>query len=128
MVRYSYGSLTRSYLQAPTEEHVITLTAIAIEKLKELMAKETDPYEGLRIYVKGGGCSGYQYGMAFDSKISDDDTVIEKDGIKIIIDSQSAPLLEGAVVDYSDSLQGSGFSIKNPNARSTCGCGNSFSA
>ena len=75
-----------------------------------------------------GGCHGYQYGMAFESKMSDDDTVIEKGDVKVIMDSQSAPLLNGCEVDYVDSVQGSGFAIKNPQAKTTCGCGSSFSA
>jgi len=76
----------------------------------------------------GGGCHGYQYGMAFESKMAEDDTVIEMGDVKVIMDSQSAPLLQGAEVDYVDSVQGSGFSIKNPQAKTTCGCGSSFSA
>ncbi len=106
---------------------MITLTEKAEQKILELMKEEQDTV-GLRIYVRGGGCHGYQYGMAFESKLSDDDTVIEKGGVKVILDSQSAPLLNGAEVDYVDSLQGSGFSIKNPQAKTTCGCGSSFSA
>ncbi|RMH06162.1 MAG: iron-sulfur cluster insertion protein ErpA [Nitrospirae bacterium] len=105
---------------------MVTITPVAEEKIKELIKEEEDDVIGLRIYVKGGGCSGYQYGMAFESKIDEDDTIIEKDGMKLIIDSQSAPMLQGAEVDYVDSLQGSGFAIKNPNAKSTCGCGSSF--
>lgn len=107
---------------------MITMTESAAAKIKELMAAETEKYEGLRIYVRGGGCSGYQYGMAFEQKIEDDDTVVEKDGIKVIIDSQSIQFLNGTTVDYHESLQGAGFAIKNPNAKSTCGCGSSFSA
>jgi iron-sulfur cluster insertion protein len=91
------------------------------------MQEEKDTV-GLRIYVRGGGCHGYQYGMAFETKIGEDDTILEKDGVKVIMDSQSAPLLGGAEVDYVDSLQGSGFAIKNPQAKTTCGCGSSFSA
>ncbi|HXF92018.1 MAG TPA: iron-sulfur cluster insertion protein ErpA [Nitrospiraceae bacterium] len=106
---------------------MITITEKAEQKILELMKEEQDTV-GLRIYVRGGGCHGYQYGMAFESKLSDDDTVIEKGGVKVILDSQSAPLLNGAEVDYVDSLQGSGFSIKNPQAKTTCGCGSSFSA
>ncbi len=106
---------------------MITITEKAEQKILELMKEEQDTI-GLRIYVRGGGCHGYQYGMAFESKLSDDDTVIEKGGVKVILDSQSAPLLNGAEVDYVDSLQGSGFSIKNPQAKTTCGCGSSFSA
>lgn len=105
---------------------MVTITDLAEKKIKELMAEEQD-VEGLRIYVRGGGCSGYQYGMAFENKISDDDTVVEKDGVKVILDPQSAPLLNGAEVDYVDSVQGSGFAIKNPQAKTTCGCGSSFS-
>jgi len=106
---------------------MVTISAMAEQKIKELIVEEKDAI-GLRIYVKGGGCHGYQYGMAFESKVADDDTVIEKGGVQVIMDSQSAPLLQGAEVDYVDSLQGSGFAIKNPQAKTTCGCGSSFSA
>ena len=106
---------------------MVTITQLAEQKIKELMTEEKDVV-GLRIYVRGGGCHGHQYGMAFESKMADDDTVIEKGDVKVIMDSQSAPLLQGAEVDYVDSLQGSGFSIKNPQAKTTCGCGSSFSA
>jgi len=106
---------------------MITITQKAEDKINELMKEEQDVV-GLRIFVRGGGCHGYQYGMAFENKVADDDTVIEKGPVKVIMDSQSAPLLNGAEVDYVDSLQGSGFSIKNPQAKTTCGCGSSFSA
>jgi iron-sulfur cluster insertion protein len=103
---------------------MVTITPVAEQKIHELM-KEEKEVVGLRIYVRGGGCHGYQYGMAFESKMAEDDTVIEKGDVKVIMDSQSAPLLQGADVD---SVQGSGFSIKNPQAKTTCGCGSSFSA
>lgn len=106
---------------------MITITQQASNKILELMKEEQD-VSGLRIYVRGGGCSGYQYGMSLESKIGDDDTVIDKDGVKVVIDPQSAPLLQGAEIDYVESIQGSGFSIKNPQAKTTCGCGSSFSA
>jgi iron-sulfur cluster insertion protein len=106
---------------------MITITQTAENKIQELIKEEQDAV-GLRIYVRGGGCHGYQYGMAFESKIGDDDTIIEKGSVKVIMDPQSAPLLQGAEVDYVDSLQGSGFAIKNPQAKTTCGCGSSFSA
>ena len=106
---------------------MVTISSMAEQKIKELIVEEQDAV-GLRVYVKGGGCHGYQYGMAFESKVADDDTVIEKDGVQLIMDSQSAPMLQGAEVDYVDSLQGSGFAIKNPQAKTTCGCGSSFSA
>jgi iron-sulfur cluster insertion protein len=106
---------------------MVTISAVAEQKIRELIKEEQDAV-GLRVYVRGGGCHGYQYGMAFESKIGEDDSVLEKGDIKVIMDSQSAPLLSGAEVDYVDSLQGSGFSIKNPHAKTTCGCGSSFSA
>jgi len=106
---------------------MVTITKVAEQKIRELMTEEKDVV-GLRVYVRGGGCNGYQYGMAFESKMAEDDTVIEMGDVKVIMDSQSAPLLQGAEVDYVDSVQGSGFSIKNPQAKTTCGCGSSFSA
>jgi iron-sulfur cluster insertion protein len=105
---------------------MITMTTTAEEKIRELMREEKDTI-GLRVYVRGGGCHGYQYGMSFESTLSDDDTVIERGDVKLILDPQSAPLLSGSEVDYTDGLQGSGFAIKNPQAKTTCGCGSSFS-
>jgi iron-sulfur cluster insertion protein len=106
---------------------MITISLKAEKKIRELMLEEKDTI-GLRVYVKGGGCHGYQYGMSFESTMGDDDTVIEKDDVKVIMDSQSAPLLVGSEVDYVDSMQGSGFVMKNPQGKTTCGCGSSFSA
>jgi iron-sulfur cluster insertion protein len=106
---------------------MVTISAGAEQKIRELIKDEQDAV-GLHVYVRGGGCHGYQYGMAFETKIGEDDSIIEKGDIKVIMDSQSAPLLSGAEVDYVDSLQGSGFAIKNPQAKTTCGCGSSFSA
>ena len=85
---------------------MVNITPVAEQKIKELMAEEKD-IVGLRVYVRGGGCHGYQYGMAFESKMAEDDTIIEKGDVKLIMDSQSAPLLQGAEVDYVDSVQGS---------------------
>ncbi|HHZ84105.1 MAG TPA: iron-sulfur cluster insertion protein ErpA [Nitrospirales bacterium] len=104
---------------------MVTVTEKAEHKIKELMSEEEDMV-GLRVYVKGGGCHGFSYGMSFESETADEDNIIEKVGVKVIIDPQSAPLLSGCEIDYVDSLQGSGFSIKNPQAKSTCGCGSSF--
>ena len=109
------------------EDVMITVSSMAEGKIRELMQEEQDTI-GLRVFVKGGGCHGYQYGMSFETKMSEDDTVVEKGDVKIIMDSQSAPMLAGAEVDYVDALQGSGFAIKNPQAKTTCGCGSSFSA
>jgi len=105
---------------------MITVTEAAAGKIKALITEDPDA-KGLRIFVKGGGCSGYSYGMALEPTISEDDTVIEKDGVQVIIDPQTAPMIVGAEVDYTDTLQGSGFAIRNPGAVKTCGCGSSFS-
>lgn len=106
---------------------MITLTMQAQEKIRELTQEEKETI-GLRVYVKGGGCHGYQYGMSLESSMSEDDTVVDKGEVKVIMDSQSAPLLVGTEVDYVESMQGSGFVMKNPQAKTTCGCGGSFSA
>jgi iron-sulfur cluster insertion protein len=90
---------------------MITMTPTAEQKIRELLVEEKDTI-GLRVFVKGGGCHGYQYGMAFESQLGEDDTVIEKGEVKVIMDSQSAPLLAGCEVDYQDTVQGSGFAIK----------------
>ena len=106
---------------------MITITMKAEEKIRELMQEEKETI-GLRVYVKGGGCHGYQYGMSLESSMSEDDTVVDKGEVKVIMDSQSASLLVGTEVDYVESMQGSGFVMKNPQAKTTCGCGSSFSA
>lgn len=106
---------------------MITLTEKAGAKVKEIMGLENKGAYGLRVYVKGGGCSGFEYGMAFEEKATEEDSILEMHGVKLFIDPYSAPMLEGTEVDYIDNLQGAGFAIKNPNAKSTCGCGNSFS-
>ncbi len=90
--------------------------------------REDQETVGLRVYVKGGGCHGYQYGMSLEPLIQEDDTVVAQGDVKVIMDSQSAPLLVGTEVDYVDHTQGSGFVMKNPTAKTTCGCGSSFSA
>ncbi|OGX13477.1 MAG: hypothetical protein A3K11_14720, partial [Nitrospirae bacterium RIFCSPLOWO2_12_FULL_63_8] len=97
---------------------MVTVSEMAQKKIHELLQEEKDAV-GLRVYVKGGGCHGYQYGMSFETKTADDDTIIEAGGVKVIMDSQSAPLLSGSEVDYVDSVQGSGFAIKNPQAKTT---------
>ncbi|MBS0165146.1 MAG: iron-sulfur cluster insertion protein ErpA [Nitrospira sp.] len=106
---------------------MLTISSDAECKLREFIQQEPEAI-GLRIYVRGGGCHGYQYGMAFEAKIAEDDTVIERGDLKIMLDSQSAPLLKGSEVKYLDNVQGSRFSIKNPQTKTTCGCGSSFSA
>ena len=106
----------------------ISLTDVAIQKVAELIAAEaTDETLALRVAVKPGGCSGFNYDMYFDSEIAEDDVVNAFGDVKVVVDPASAELLAGASLDYSDSLQGAGFHITNPNATRTCGCGNSFS-
>jgi iron-sulfur cluster assembly accessory protein len=106
---------------------MISLTTKAAEKVKGILDQEKAslPQGGLRIYVQGGGCSGFQYGMVLD-EVADGDEILEVQGVKVIVDPMSLRYLEGAEVDYKDDLLGGGFAIKNPNATSTCGCGHSF--
>ena len=104
---------------------MITLTENATRHIKTLVADQGAPGKPLRVYVEAGGCSGMEYGMAFDEKKPDDE-VVRQDGVEVVIDPMSANFLKDSVIDYIDSLQGSGFQIKNPNAHSSCGCGRSF--
>jgi len=106
----------------------LTLSDNATSKLRELISKNgTLENTYLRVYVAGGGCSGFRYGMALDNKLHDGDEVIQASGIKVVVDPQSAPYLDGSSVDYMESVAGSGFVVSNPNNWSTCGCGQSFS-
>jgi len=105
----------------------VILTDSAVTKISTLIAEENNPNLKLRTFVQGGGCSGFQYGFTFDEDENDDDFVIERSDIKILIDSMSMQYLSGAVIDYKEDLSGASFSIKNPNAQTTCGCGSSFS-
>jgi iron-sulfur cluster insertion protein len=99
----------------------------AVAKVKSLIDEEGNTDLKLRVYVTGGGCSGFQYGFTFDEVVAEDDSVVEKDGIKVLVDALSYPYLAGAEVNYEEGLQGAKFVIQNPNASSTCGCGSSFS-
>jgi iron-sulfur cluster insertion protein len=105
---------------------VITITEQAAEKIKDILAEENNPELKLRMFVQGGGCSGFSYGFTLDDVANDDDFDIEKDGIHVLVDAMSAQYVQGAEVDYKEDLHGSQFSIKNPNAQTTCGCGSSF--
>ncbi len=105
---------------------MVIITERASEKVKEIMSAEDKAGFGLRVYVEGGGCSGFQYGMAFEESNNEEDDVVEMHGLKLFVDPFSAPMLTGTEVDYLDDLQNAGFSIKNPNAKTTCGCGQSF--
>ncbi|MGD9787164.1 MAG: iron-sulfur cluster insertion protein ErpA [Sulfuricellaceae bacterium] len=106
----------------------LIFTDSAAKKVKELIDEEGTPGLKLRVFVTGGGCSGFQYGFTFDESVNEDDTTIEKGGVTLLVDSMSFQYLVGAEIDYKESLEGSQFVIKNPNAVSTCGCGSSFSA
>jgi iron-sulfur cluster insertion protein len=111
-------------LQAPPSPLVFTDAAAA--KVKELLAEEGNPELKLRVFVQGGGCSGFQYGFTFDETVNDDDTSIDKEGVQLLVDPMSFQYLVGAEIDYKDDLEGAQFVIRNPNATTTCGCGSSF--
>ena len=104
----------------------LTFTESAANKVKDLLAEEGNPALKLRVFVTGGGCSGFQYGFTFDEDVAEDDTVVEKNGISLLIDPMSYQYLAGAEIDYTESVQSSQFVIRNPNATTTCGCGSSF--
>ncbi len=106
---------------------MITLTDSASSKVKQLLEAEGNEQLALRVAVRPGGCSGFSYEMFFDTDIAADDTVADAGGVKVVVDSSSAPFLKGASLDYKDGLQGAGFAINNPNATRSCGCGQSFS-
>ena len=105
----------------------INFTDNAVNKVKELIEEEGTPDLKLRVFVSGGGCSGFQYGFTFEETENEDDTKVTKDSVTLLIDPMSLQYLTGAEIDYQDNVQGSPFVIKNPNATTTCGCGSSFS-
>ncbi len=107
------------------ETSVLTMTTAAADKVRELLKQENDPSLGLRIFVAGGGCSGLQYGMTLDEE-QEGDTVIREGDINVLVDEMSMGYITGSQVDYVDSLMGAGFTVNNPNAVSSCGCGHSF--
>jgi iron-sulfur cluster insertion protein len=105
----------------------IELTSSAIEKIADILAEENNPALKLRTFVQGGGCSGFQYGFTLDEMANEDDFVIERPGLTVLIDAMSMQYLQGSTIDYKEELMGSNFVISNPQAQSTCGCGSSFS-
>ncbi|MEE2766951.1 MAG: iron-sulfur cluster insertion protein ErpA [Pseudomonadota bacterium] len=105
----------------------VQFTGNAATRVGELISEGGNQNLKLRVYITGGGCSGFQYGFMFDEQSNDDDTVIERDGVTVLIDSTSIEYLQGAEIDYKDDLTGSQFVVRNPNASTTCGCGSSFS-
>ena len=106
----------------------LDFTDSAAAKVKELIEEESNPALKLRVFVQGGGCSGFQYGFTFDEDRQEDDTAIEKAGVTLLVDPMSFQYLMGAKIDYKEDLEGARFIINNPNAATTCGCGSSFSA
>jgi len=106
---------------------MLTLSDSCVEKIKDLIAEENNPDLRLRVFVQGGGCSGMSYGFTFDEIQNEDDFNIDKDGVSLLVDSMSMQYLTGAEIDYKEDLMGANFSIKNPNAETSCGCGSSFS-
>ena len=106
----------------------LQFTAAAAAKVRELIAEEANPALKLRVFIQGGGCSGFQYGFEFDEARGEDDVAVDTDGVTLLVDPLSLQYLMGAEVDYSESLHGAQFVIRNPNAKTTCGCGSSFTA
>ena len=108
---------------------MINVTSLAAEKIQELLSEENKAEAGLRVFVQGGGCSGFQYGLMIEEGegATDADQTIESNGVRLFVDPISVRYLKGAEVDFVDNLAGGGFTIRNPNAKSTCGCGSSFS-
>jgi len=105
----------------------LIFSVAAASKVKELIQDEGNEALMLRVFISGGGCSGFQYGFTFDEKIGEGDTVIENEGVKLLVDPMSFQYLSGAEIDYSEGMEGAQFVIRNPNATTTCGCGSSFS-
>ncbi len=112
--------------QITTPEPAVTLTERAARRIQELASKDENQAMMLRLSVFGGGCSGFQYGFALEAKRNDDDLAVERDGVTLLIDEVSLGLLGGAEIDYTEEMVGSRFTVSNPNAASSCGCGNSF--
>ena len=109
-----------------TEEPLVFTDSAAI-KVRELIREEGNDALMLRVFISGGGCSGFQYGFTFDESITEGDTVVEKEGVKLLVDPMSFQYLSGAEIDYTEGIEGAQFVIRNPNATTTCGCGSSFS-
>ena len=112
---------------AESTEDPLVFTDAAAGKVRALIDEEGDDSLMLRVFISGGGCSGFQYGFTFDQNLGDGDVVVEKSGVKLLVDPMSVQYLMGAEIDYSEGLEGAQFVIRNPNAQTTCGCGSSFS-
>ena len=112
--------------QPVVDTTVLSLSDAAVTKLRELTKEETNPNIGLRVYVYSGGCSGFRYGMMLEDQPTPEDNVLQANGMKVYVDTNSIPLLQGSQIDYVDTLMGAGFTVNNPNAVAACGCGSSF--
>ena len=115
-------SVTEESIPAP-----LNFSQAAANKVKELIEDEGNDSLMLRVFISGGGCSGFQYGFTFDEEIGDGDTIVENEGVKLLVDPMSFQYLSGAEIDYTEGMEGAQFVIRNPNATTTCGCGSSFS-
>ena len=115
-------------MQASQTKDPIQVSEAAAQKVFELITEEGNDQLKLRVYVTGGGCSGLQYGFTFDEAVQEDDTVIQKNAVQVLVDALSLQYLNGAEIDYKNDLEGEEFIIRNPNAKTTCGCGSSFTA
>ena len=113
---------------APPAPNVLIFTDAAAGKVGDLIKEESNPNLKLRVFVSGGGCSGFQYGFTFDEEQAEDDLAVSREGVTLVVDPLSLQYLTGAEIDYAESFSGSQFVIRNPNAKTTCGCGSSFSA
>ena len=109
-----------------TQQALVSMTSRAADKLKEVIEKQGRPDLALRVYVTPGGCSGFSYGMTFAEGVEEGDAVVDQEGVKIVVDPMSAMYLKGSEIDFVDALMGGGFALRNPNAVSSCGCGQSF--
>ena len=114
-------------IKSTVPEKPVNLTDFAVEKVRELIAAESESGLALRVAVRPGGCSGFSYEMYFDSQVDDDDIVEEFGDVRVVVDQQSAEMIKGSILDFKDGLMETGFAIENPNVTRTCGCGNSFS-
>jgi iron-sulfur cluster insertion protein len=123
----SAGPLAPPAFALPAGADPIRISDTVVSKVAAMLAEEGDPTLQLRIFVTGGGCSGFQYGFSFDDEMKDDDLSVERGAIRVVVDAMSLQYLLGAEIDYEDKLEGARFVIRNPNAASTCGCGSSFS-
>lgn len=113
---------------AAVPEPALKISDAALGRVRELIREEGNPTLKLRVFIEGGGCSGFQYGFSFEEQRADDDLVLDRGGVELLVDPLSMQYLEGAEVDYVEELSGAQFVIRNPNAKTTCGCGSSFTA